>query len=420
MTALGEVERAHREHWGTVLAAVRGRTGSLDLAEDATADAFEAALMAWPRDGVPSNPAGWLVTTARRKALDRIRGQQRTARRLALLALRDEVPSDPGPADLGADWLPDDLLRLVFTCCHPAIAAAAQVPLTLRLVCGLPVRDIARVLLIGEPTVAARITRAKKKIAAAGIPYRVPLPEQLPDRLDSVLMVVHAAFTAGYDAPGEGAEQVTSRALHLARELNVLMPHAGEPAGLLALLLLTLARSASRVDADGMAVPLEHQDRSCWDRRAVEQGTQILMTLSKRPAGRFVLQAAIAAEHARAEKFEDTDWPRVVRLYDALALEWPSPVVSLNRAAARIFTTGPAAALAEVECLMASDPRLAQYPYAVASRADLLRRLGRDADAVTAYRQALALAWPRSQEQLLRHRLHHIEDPTRQGQVTHQ
>ncbi len=421
-TEVEQVERAHREHWGRVLAATRSSVGSLDLAEDATADAFEVALTAWPRDGVPANPAGWLVVTARRKAIDRLRRAETARRRLPLLSVDAEVlepdpgdrlaeASDPDSPDAGPEWLPDDLLRLVFTCCHPALSPDARVPLTLRLVCGLPVVDIARVLLVAEPTIAARVTRAKRKIAAAGIPYRVPPPSDLPSRLDSVLTVVHAVFTAGYSA-GPGSEvtrsEVTARALHLARALLTLMPHEAEVAGLLALLLLTQARSGGRVDADGTPVPLEEQDRSRWDPAGIADGLALLRSLSRRPAGRFVLQAAIAGEHARATTFEQTDWARIVRLYDALAVEWPSPLVELNRAAARTFTDGPGAALAEIDAL-ATDPALADYPYLASSRADLLRRLGRTEEAAAAYRRALELGTSEPERRYLRQRLAELD-----------
>jgi RNA polymerase sigma-70 factor, ECF subfamily len=292
--------------------------------------------------------------------------------------------------------IPDDRLRLVFTCCHPALAREAQVALTLRLVCGLATAEIARAFLVPEPTMAARVTRAKKKITAARIPYRVPGPAELPDRLDAVLTVIHLLYTTGHTAPA-GPElvraELVERAIGLARMLRELMPDEREARGLLALLLLTDARRATRSAADGRLLLLEEQDRSRWDRATIAEGTGLVTgALRGRPGppGRFLLQAAIAAVHAEAPSYADTDWLQLLRLYDELLRAWPTPVVALNRAVAHAMADGPEAGLADIEAIE-RDGRLAGYRYLPAARADLLRRLGRDEDAAEAYRIALGL-----------------------------
>jgi RNA polymerase sigma-70 factor (ECF subfamily) len=300
--------------------------------------------------------------------------------------------------------IPDDRLRLIFTCCHPALAREAQVALTLRLVCGLSTVEIAQAFLVPEPTMAARVTRAKKKISAARIPYRVPGPAELPDRLDAVLTVVHLLYTTGHTAP-VGPDLVrgdlVERAIGLARMLRELMPDEREVCGLLALLLLTDARRATRADADGRLLLLEEQDRSRWDRVAINEGVGLVTeTLRGQPPsagcpglgrpGRFVLQAAIAAVHAEAPSYAETDWPQLLRLYDELLKAWPTPVVALNRAVVHAMVAGPEAGLADIEGVE-RDGRLAGYRYLPAAKADLLRRLGRNTDAVRAYRLALDL-----------------------------
>ena len=293
--------------------------------------------------------------------------------------------------------VPDDRLRLVFTCCHPALEPAARVALTLRLVCGVATPDVARAFLVSEPTMAARITRAKKKITQARIPYRTPSAEELPERLDSVLTTVHLLFSTGHTAPdGERLvrEDVCDRAIDLARTLVSLLPAEPEARGLLGLLLLTDARRATRVDGEGRLVLLEDQDRSRWDNTKILEGLRLTVDALRVPRpGRFALQAAIAGVHAVAPSFAETDWPRVVRLYDALLAREPSPVVALNRAAALAFAQGPAQGLEAVDELAASEAgaRLAGYPYLHTTRADLLRRLGRGGEAAAAYEAALAL-----------------------------
>src|SRR6266536_2085686 len=325
------VADAHRREWAFVLAATVRVTRDLDLAEECVQDAYARALATWGPRGVPTNPGAWLTTVARRRALDLLRRDATLRRSLPLLLDDDQV--DPDPADaLDADVIADDRLRLIFTCCHPAIAAQTQVALTLRLLCGLTTAEVARAFLVSEPTMAARITRGKKKIATARIPYRVPPADQLPARIDAVLTVVHLLFTTGHTAPA-GADLVrrdlVERALDLARMLRALLPHDADVAGLLALILLTDARRATRVGADGRMRLLADQDRAKWDRRAISEGIALVReALRRRPPGRFALMAAIAAVHADAPTWQDTDWRELVALYDLLVQLWPSPVVA--------------------------------------------------------------------------------------------
>ncbi|MFG2055073.1 RNA polymerase sigma factor [Micromonospora sp. NPDC048930] len=374
-----------------MLAATARVAGDLDVAEECVQDAYLAALAAWARDGVPDKPGAWLTATAKRKALDVLRRDKVFRSKMPLLVEPVEAEE---PAEPGEESVPDDRLRLVFTCCHPALAREAQVALTLRLVCGVSTGDIARAFLVSETTMAARVTRAKKKIAAARIPYRVPEAAELPERLDSVLTVIHLLFTTGHTAP-TGTDLVRAdlvdRAVHLTRMLLALMPDEPEVRGLLALLLLTDARRATRADASGRLLVLQEQDRSRWDRPAIEEGNHLVLGAFRTGrVGRYALQAAIASLHAVAPDYAATDWPQIVRLYDELLKRWPSPVVALNRAVAVSMVDGPAAALAEVDAL-AADPHLAGYHYLPAIRADLLRRLDRHEEAADAYRAALAL-----------------------------
>lgn len=387
------VADAHRREWAFVLAATVRVTRDLDLAEECVQDAFAAALTDWAGNGVPARPGGWLTTAARRRALNVLRHQGVERRYLPLLLDDDTVPDH---ADLGLepDTIPDDRLRLIVTCCHPALNQAAQVALTLRLVCGLSTADVARAFLVPEPTMAARITRAKKKIALARIPYRVPPAEELPQRLDAVLDVVHLLFTTGHTTPS-GSELVrgdlVERSLQLGRMLRRLLPHDPGVAGLLGLLLLTDARRQTRRAPDGRLLLLAEQDRTRWDHAAIREGTALVReALRSRPPGRFALQAAIAAVHAEAPSWNDTDWQEIVALYGLLAQVWPSPVVALNRAVAVGFACGADAGLAALDEL-ADDPQLAGYAYLPAARADFLRRLGRVAEARQAYAAALEL-----------------------------
>jgi RNA polymerase sigma factor (sigma-70 family) len=398
---------AHRTEWAFVLSATVRVAGDLDLAEECAQEAYVSALQAWTRDGVPARPGAWLTTAARNKALDRLRRESTLRRKLPLLV--EPATADlHDPADDGADAVPDDRLRLVFTCCHPTLAPEARVALTLRLVCGVSTPDVARAFLVSEPTMAARITRAKKKIAEARIPYRVPSRAELPERLDSVLTAVHLLYSTGHTA-GEGdavvLEELCDRALHLARTLAALLPEQAETRGLLGLLLLTDARRAARTAEDGRLLLLADQDRTRWDQRKVLEGLTVTAgALASGPPGRFALQAAIAGVHAIAPSLEQTDWPRVVHLYDLLLAQWDTPVVALNRAAAVSFAEGPAAALPLLDEL-ATDPRLADYPYLPATRADLLRRLGDTAGAAQEYARALELTVNAAERAFLEQRL---------------
>jgi RNA polymerase sigma-70 factor (ECF subfamily) len=403
---------AHRREWAFVLAATARVAGDLDLAEECVQDAYAAALAAWTRQGVPRNPAAWLTTTARRRAIDVLRRDQVLRAKLPLLIEPDPpVAGSAPPASAGGDEdevIPDDRLRLIFTCCHPALAREAQVALTLRLVCGLTTPEIAQAFLVSEPTMAARVTRAKKKISAARIPYRVPGEAELPDRLDAVLTVVHLLYTTGHTAPaGPGLVRpdLVERAIGLARMLHALMPDEREASGLLALILLTDARRATRADASGRMLLLAEQDRSRWDRAAIAEGAALVPAALRggRP-GRFVLQAAIAALHAEAPSYGETDWPQIAALYDVLLRAWSSPVVALNRAVAVAMAQGPAAGLAQIGELEA-DGRLAGYRYLPAVKADLLRRLGNNEEAARAYRDALALSDNDAEREFLAGRL---------------
>ncbi|MET7803027.1 RNA polymerase sigma factor [Micromonospora chersina] len=394
-----------------MLAATARVAGDLDVAEECVQDAYLAALAAWARDGVPDKPGAWLTATAKRKALDVLRREKVFRSKMPLLVEPAEAEMTEEPA---GDAVPDDRLRLVFTCCHPALAREAQVALTLRLVCGVATGDIARAFLVTETTMAARVTRAKKKIAAARIPYRVPDAAELPERLDAVLTVIHLLFTTGHTAPtGAGLvrAELVDRAVHLTRMLLALMPDEPEVRGLLALLLLTDARRATRTDAEGRLLVLEEQDRSRWDRAAIAEGnTLVLGAFRTGRVGRYALQAAIASLHAVAPSYAATDWPQVVRLYDELLKRWPSPVVALNRAVAVSMVDGPAAALAEVD-LLAADPHLAGYHYLPAIRADLLRRLNRAKEAAEAYRAALTLVDNEAERAFLTARLTEVTPP---------
>ena len=398
------VADAHRREWAYVLAATARVAGDIDLAEECVQDAYLSALEAWTREGVPRNPAAWLTVAARRKALDAHRRDKTLRTKLPLLVEPDATPPDAEDDDV----IGDDRLRLVFTCCHPALAREAQVALTLRLVCGLTTGEIAQAFLVSEATMAARVTRAKKKISATRIPYRVPGAAELPDRLDAVLTVVHLLYTTGHTAPIGDAlvrPDLVERALDLARMLQYLMPDEREVRGLLALLLLTDARRSSRTSADGKLLLLADQSRAGWDRAMIADGIRLVREALRgaRP-GRFVLQAAIAALHAEAPSYAETDWAQVVALYDLLVRVWPSPVVALNRAAALSMKDGPEAALTAIEQLE-RDGRLDGYRYLPATKADLLRRLGRRAEAATAYQAALDLAENAQEREFLTQRL---------------
>lgn len=408
------VADAHRREWAFVLAATVRVTRDLDLAEECVQDAYAKALATWATDGVPRNTGAWLTTTARRRALDLLRRQATAARALPLLV---ETNTDEG-LDLGReDWLVgaqigDERLRLVFTCCHPALARDAQVALTLRMLCGLSTAEVARAFLVSESTMAARITRAKKKITQARIPYRVPAREELPDRVASVCEVVHLLFTTGHTAPA-GAQLIrrdlVERALDLSRMLRTLLPTNADITGLLALILLTDARRGARLDEHGQLVLLADQDRARWDHDAITEGLALVReALHRRPPGRFALMAAIAAVHDEAGSWDATDWREIVGLYDLLVALWPSPVVALNRAVAVGFADGPAAGLDALDALT-TEPQLAGYGYLAAARAEFLARLGRTHDARTAYEEALLLTENTIERDYLTHRLDRLQ-----------
>ena len=389
------VADAHRREWAFVLSATVRVTRDIDLAEECVQEAYAQALTVWTWRGIPDRPGAWLTTTARRRALDARRRQATLVRKLPLL-IEPDTAASAADGVTGSDEaaFPDDRLRLIFTCCHPALASSAQVALTLRLVCGLTTPEVARAFLVSEPTMAARLTRAKKKIAAARIPYRVPPSAELPARTGAVLTVVHLLFTTGHTAPTGSAlvrADLVERAIDVARMLYELLPRDADVAGLLALLLITDSRRATRLDDGGRLVLLADQDRGRWDRAAIAEGCALArLALSAGAPRRFALEAAIAAVHAEAATWEDTDWWAIFGLYDALLARWPSPVVALNRAVAVSFARGPQAGLKELDRLGA-EPQLASYAYLPAARADALRRLGRVEQARLAYTEALHL-----------------------------
>ena len=392
-----------------MLAATVRVTGDIDLAEECVQDAYARALAVWSTGGLPANPGAWLTTVARRRAIDVLRRQSTHRRTLPLLI---EPVSAPEPGELQPSAIVDDRLRLIFTCCHPAIATEAQVALTLRLVCGLTTAEVARAFLVTETAMAARLTRAKKKIAAARIPYRVPPVEELPSRIDAVLTVVHVLFATGHTAPF-GTDLVrrdlVERSLDLARVLRTLLPDDAGTAGLLALILLTDARRVARLGDDGHLVLLADQDRKQWDRAAIGEGIGLVReALRCRPPGRFALMAAIAAVHARAPTWDATDWREIVGLYDVLVQIWPSPVVALNRAVAIGLADGPAAGLAALDAL-GTEPLLATYSYLASARADFLRQLGRAEEARLAYQEALLLSENDIERAFLAERLGRVE-----------
>lgn len=394
-----------------MLAATVRVAGDIDTAEEAVQDAYTRALSTWGGSGIPRNPAAWLTVAARRRAMD-LRRRAATAER-ALPKLLG--PGEPAVEDMvAADGdIPDDRLRLIFTCCHPALAFEAQVALTLRLLCGLSTADVARAFLVPETTMAARITRAKMKITAAHIPYRVPPASELHERVAGVLAVVYLVYTTGHTAPS-GVDlmrrDLAERGLELARLLRVLLPGNADVAGLLALILLTEARTAARLDGNQEIVLLENQDRSKWDRQAVEEGVALLReALSAQPPGRFALMAAIAAVHDESGSWADTDWHEILGLYDLLMERWPSPVVQLNRAIALGFAAGPAEGLAELDALCA-EPQLARYPYLAAARGDFLARLGRLEEALVAFGEALILTDNEAERRFLRARIDALPD----------
>jgi RNA polymerase sigma-70 factor (ECF subfamily) len=391
------VERTFREESGRALATLIRILGDFDLAEEAVQDAFVTAIERWPRDGVPDRPGAWIVTTARNRALDRLRRRRTEAAKVAEIESAEGAGVE-GDVRLGGESrVADDRLRLIFTCCHPALPLDARVALTLRTLGGLTTPEIARAFLVPEATLAQRIVRAKKKILAAHIPYRVPPDDLLPERLDGVLATLYLIFNEGYTASAGEAlvrRDLCAEAIRLARLVADLMPHEPEATGLLALLLLQDSRRDARTAPDGGLVLLEDQDRARWDRAEVAEGTALVeraLTAAAGAPGPYALQAAIAACHTSAETAADTDWSEIAALYARLAYVAPSPVVDLNRAVAVAMASGPAAGLVLVEGL-AAEGSLDEYHLFHATRADLLRRVGRRPEAAAAYERALALA----------------------------
>jgi len=389
------LDAIYRSESRRVLATLIRLLGDFDMAEEALSEAFSIAAQQWPQEGIPANPRAWLVSTGRFKAIDQLRRRARFESPLddVIDKLEDETAAEAFEDDAVVE---DDQLRLIFTCCHPALAPEAQVALTLREVCGLTTEEIARAYLSNTPTLAQRIVRAKAKIRDAKIPYEVPAPEQLPERLDSVLRVIYLVFNEGYSASQGDAltrNDIASEAIRLARLLmQLLTPRTqeAEAAGLLALMLLHDSRSATRTDANGDLVLLDQQDRSLWNREQIAEGTLLVTrALQTRRIGPYVLQAAIAAVHAEAPSAEATDWAEIAVLYELLLRINPSPVVELNRAVAIAMRDGPAAGLALIDALLARG-ELRDYHLAHSARAELHRRLGQNADALVAYRQALA------------------------------
>jgi len=384
------ITRIHREEWGRVVASLTRRFGDLDIAEEGAAEAFAIAVERWPADGVPPNPGAWLTTTANRKAIDRIR---REAKRHEKHEEARMLYHEESPEPLGA--IDDDRLRLIFACCHPALGQEARVALTLRMVGGLTVPEIARAFLVQESTMGQRITRAKAKVKAARIPFRMPSAEDLPVRVSGVLAVLFLVFNEGYLATGRDTDPVrhelTAEAIRLTRLIRALIPDDGEVDGLLALMLLTEARRTARVSASGELVTLDEQDRGAWDRALIAEGHQLVrerLAAGVAP-GRYQILAAINAVHTSARNVRDTDWSQIVALYDQLIRLDPSPIVALNRAIAVGEIDGPEVALATIDGL---GDRLAGYHAYHAARADLLRRLGRGEEARRAYDEAIALA----------------------------
>ena len=412
--ATSAVEAVYRSDWGRIVATLIRLVGDFDLAEESAQEAFTAAVDQWRAEGVPEFPRAWIIQTARHKAIDRIRRQTRFAEKLESYAVNELGPASEEP-DYDNNEIPDDRLRLIFTCCHPALALEAQVALTLRTLCGLETDEIARAFLVPSTTMAQRLVRAKRKIRDAGIPYVVPGTDDMAERLDAVLTAIYLVFNEGYAATRAGPLVRTDlcvEAIRLGRLVRTLMAprSSAEVTGLVALMLLHDARREARLDQAGDIVILEEQNRSLWNQTQIAEALPLVEEALRNEPGPYALQAAIAALHCKAPRAEDTDWPQIVGLYDFLERVQPSPIVSLNRAVALAMAEGPRPALAIIDTLAAAGD-LENYYLLHAARADLLRRLGDSADAAKSYRRALALVTNDSERRFLERRLREVEPP---------